>query len=317
MKQIFTLKLIKNSFLFAASFILGISFTSAQELYVGSGASFTLKNNTAFTTSGTLVTVVDLGNFNVDAGNTWGSELEFVDGKVTALGTGNSKLPIGNNGVYAPVQADYTGDISAQYFNAAPNSGSLGTDVVAVADKEYWEMSGNAVVTLPWNPGSEMEDFANNNETSINGIAVVGYNAGEWNLVSAPYTNTVAGDLDNGSVTTDAGAEVVLDDFMQFTFGIDQQAVLAVNNPFLNKEIKMLSNPVKVSESEIRFATVSEMNEIQISVHDILGRSVGTYKNVNTQNRIGTLPKSNLKSGIYFLKFDHEGKQGVKKIIIE
>ena len=48
-----------------------------------------------------------------------------------------------------------------------------------------------------------------------------------------------------------------------------------------------------------------------------MGRELRLYNKVSTSGGIGSLPKPNLKSGIYLLKFDHEGKQGIKKIIIE
>ena len=299
---------------------LGVFFTSlsfAQNLYVGSGAEFYLENNTDFTTSNSVVTIDPSGTFSVNAGSDWGSDQEYVDGNVTAYGTGETILPIGDNGVYAPVTATHTGTVTGSYVNAAPTSGNNGADVDAVSDKEYWELTGNAVITLPWNDSSDITNLVNNNGGSLSSVSIVGYNAGDWNLISTTQTNTVTGDLLNGTVTSDDANEVNLNTYSQFTFGIDHQVVLSVSNLILNNKITILSNPVKASENVIKFSTISEMKEMQVSLFDIMGRKVQSYSHISTYNGTGSIQKSSLKSGMYFLVFEHEGKQGVKKIIIE
>ena len=79
----------------------------------------------------------------------------------------------------------------------------------------------------------------------------------------------------------------------------------------------LLSNPVKSYENEIRFMASDEMLDVKASIYDINGRMVKSYDRVDLYQGEGNLPKSNLKSGLYFLKFEHEGKQGVKKLLIE
>jgi len=48
-----------------------------------------------------------------------------------------------------------------------------------------------------------------------------------------------------------------------------------------------------------------------------MGKKLRYYDDVNTLNGIGTMPRATLTSGVYLLKFQHEGRQVVKKIIIE
>jgi len=304
-----------NSFFSILTLFLSIHSTLGQELYVGDNVEFYLKKDLAFTTSNTAVTVTSLGKFSLEAGNTWGSALEFVNGAVFAYGDGLTKLPTGNSSIYAPVTADHTGDIFASYINGAPTSGTNGTDVNAVSDVEYWELTGNAIITLPWNSSSNITDLVNNNAGVLNSVAIVGLNGGEWNLVSAALTNTVTGDLSNGTVTTDTSTEVVLNDFGQFTFGIDNQIVLDIDDLFSITGINILSNPIELGNN-IRFSSGITEN-LDVTMYDITGKKLRYYNNMNILNGIGTIPKSTLKSGIYFLKFQHEGKQGVKKIIIE
>jgi hypothetical protein len=304
------------SYLIVLFVFFNVQLTMAQELYVGSGAEFYLKKDLFFTTNNTVVSVDALGKFSLEAGNNWGSEFEFVNGDVNAYGNGLTKLPTGNNSIYAPVIADHTGDIFASYFNAMPNSGANGTDVIAVSDIEYWELTGNAIITLPWNSASDITNLVNSNGGKLSSVAIVGYDSGVWNLVSAPQTNIVTGDLVNGTVTSDASNEVVLDNFGQFTFGIDNQVVLGLDDLFITNDINIISNPIDSGAREIQF-TSNNVDDLQITLYDFLGRKIKFYEEIIIQNGRGKILKPNLHSGIYLLKFEQEGKQGVKKIIVK
>ena len=310
------LSVFRNSLLFLLA--IGLSHqVCSQELYVGSNAEFHLSKDAIFTTSNTVVQVNDNGTFSIEADASWGSDTEFVDGLVKAYGTGNTKLPVGNQGVYAPVMMDHTGDVTAKYSNSAPDSGTNGIDVDAVSDVEFWELTGNAVVTLPWNENSEITSLVNDNGGALSAVSLVGLSGGVWNLISASGSNTVAGDLLNGSATSDLNNQVDLNAYGQYTFGIDHQIVLSVNDLFLTTGISLLSNPVKSEEENVRFATSGEIVDLNVSIYDINGRLMKRFDKVDLSLGEGNLPKSNLKSGLYFVKFEHEGKQGVKKLIIE
>jgi len=291
--------------------------SQSQALSIESGGQFFLMSNTDFTTSNSLISVANNGEFILEAGSDWGSDTEYVEGSVSVIGSGDTKLPTGDNGVYAPVFAEHTGNISAAYINGSPNSGSNGSNVDAVANVEYWELTGSAVVTLPWNSNSEIANLVNNNGGKLSSVAIVGYDNGTWDLISGTATNTITGDLQNGSVTSDVNNEVNLNGFAQFTFGIDHQVVLSVKDQVLSDGIKIVSNPIKSTDEQIQFITKNEMKDLQITLYDINGRQIKVFKDVKTFGNVGVLNKPNLKSGIYLIKFVHEGKQGVKKIIIE
>lgn len=298
-------------------FIGMIQEVSSQELYVGSNAELFLSKDVIFTTSNTIVQVDGNGTFSLEAGSLWGSDTEFVNGLVKVHGTGNTKLPVGDNGTYAPVMMDHTGDVTAKYSNTAPSSGTNGTDVDAVSNVEFWELTGAAVVTLPWNENSDITSLVNNNGGALGAVSIVGLNGGVWDLISASRSFTVTGDLLNGSVTSDLNNQVDLNGYGQYTFGIDHQIVLSVNDLFLSTGISLLSNPVKALEENVRFMTSSDIVDLNVSIYDINGRLVKHFNKVDLSLGEGSLPKSNLKSGLYFVKFEHEGMQGVKKLIIE
>jgi len=302
---------------FSFTILFGVASLQAQSLYIGDDSVFYLGNSAVFTTSDNVIEVADGGNFNLGAGNTWGDSQEYVSGSLTALGSGTTKLPVGDNGVYAPVIADHSGDVTVGYFNATPAAGSNGQGVDAVGEVEYWELSGNAVITLPWNTDSGIEQLVNDNGGVFNSISIVGLNNGTWDLVSTSQTYILQGDVNEGDVTSDPNQPIDLNGFGQFTFGIDTETVLSIEDELFSSGFSLLSNPVRVGESEIRFSSKQEFNNLEINVFDLNGRLVRSYNNVGTYNGTGQVSKGNLESGLYFVKFEEDGKTGVKKMLVE
>ncbi|RPD94607.1 T9SS C-terminal target domain-containing protein [Aureibaculum marinum] len=305
----------KKNYIVLILFLLGVA-SFAQELYVGSDAEFYLKKEMDFTTSNTIVTLGATGKFSVEAGSLWGNAQEYVNGKVYTYGSGETKLPVGNNGVYAPVFINHSINSEAQYFNSVPTSGTYGANVDAVSEEEYWTLNGQGIVTLPWIPASDITSLVNDNGGSLNSVAVVGLNGGTWNLVSATQTNSVTGDLSNGTVTTDSSNEVVLSGFSEYTFGIDHQVVLGLDDLFLNNEIRIISNPIDRDAENIYFVS-ENLDNLEVAIFDFLGRKISHQKNISVSNNRGAITKPNLNSGLYLLKFEHEGKKGTKKILIK
>ena len=82
--------------------LCGTSALDAQSLYIGDNSVFYLGNGEVFTTGDNVVEVADNGSFNLEAGNSWGDAQEYVNGSLTALGSGSTKLPVGKNGVTLP-----------------------------------------------------------------------------------------------------------------------------------------------------------------------------------------------------------------------
>lgn len=313
-----TKKLLSPSFSYSILLMMMLLFQqlTGQSVHLSPGATMYLGNQLEFSSGQVPITAENGAFFILEAGNSWGSSTEYVESEVQVTGTGTSLIPVGDNGVYAPVNAVHSTDMTASYSNSQPLTGGLGTGVDAVGDKEFWKLTGTAVITLPWNENSGIEDLVNNNGGVLNSVTIVGYQSGTWNLTGNPQSQTVSGDVDNGMVTTDTANEVVLDGFDQFTFGIDHESALSVDDLFLSTGISLLANPVLSSDASIGFLTSSDLIGLTVSIYDINGRMVRHYDDLNVYQGRGAVPKTNLK-GLYFMKFEHEGKQGVKKIIIE
>jgi hypothetical protein len=123
--------------------------------------------------------------------------------------------------------------------------------------------------------------------------------------------------VNEGDVTSDPNQSVDLNGFGQFTFGIDTETVLSVEDELFSSGFSLLSNPVRLGESEIRFSSKQEFNNLEINVFDLNGRLVRSYNNVGTYNGTGQVSKGNLESGLYFVKFEEDGKTGIKKMLVE
>ena len=290
---------------------------AAQSLYLGNQGEFFLGNELAFTTNSQVVLTEPGSVFTLQSGSTWGSEQEYVQGKVYVQGTGQTLVPIGDDGVYAPVDFDHSGEASAAYFNSSPQTGDLGNNVDAIADVEYWELTGNAVVTLPYNESSKIADLIGNNGNVLNSLSIVGLNSGVWNLISEPQTSTVIGDLNSGKVSSDPFNKVDLNGFGQFTFGIDHQIVLGLNDIQFISGIKILSNPIKTHEIGIQFKANPDWNELKASIYDINGKLVRNYLRVKMEYGEGLIPATGLNNGLYIIRFEHDGRSGTKKILIQ
>ncbi len=306
----------KKIYLFLISFFVFSFQVKSQQLYVGNGVEFYLKKDMDFTTSNTVVTMGNTGLFSIESGSDWGSPSEYVNGKVKVYGNGTTRVPVGNNAIYAPVSIIHNSDISAQYFNAPPSSGTAGNNVDAISTEEYWQLTGQGVLTLPWNTHSDITTLVNNNGGELNALAVVGLEGTVWNLVSDPLTNTVTGDLNQGTVSSDPNNAIIFDTYSQMTIGIDHQALLTADDLFKTNDIIVISTPISKEAGTIKFLS-DNITGLEIEIYDILGRLINSYDNITIAAGMGAIEKPNVTAGLYFLKFSYNGKSGVRKVLIE
>lgn len=155
-----------------------------------------------------------------DATITGGNSSSYINGPVT-LGTNNTTpkaVPVGKNGVYAPVvltpAVNSAATFVAEYFNGAgttPDATTYasGSDIQSVDNFQYWNVSrssGSAAATLnlPFQSSSNVPDLSR--------AIVAHYNGTAWE--NAGNTATT-GSVSNGTVTSAA-----VNSFSPFTVGV-------------------------------------------------------------------------------------------------
>lgn len=165
-------------------------------------------------------TATNILTLAADATVTGGNSSSYINGPVT-LGTNNTTpktVPVGKNGVYAPVvltpAVSSAATFVAEYFNGAgatqdATTYASGSDIQSIDNFQYWNVSrssGSAAATLnlPFQSSSNIPDLSR--------AIVAHYNGTAWE--NAGNTATT-GSVSNGTVTSAA-----VNSFSPFTVGV-------------------------------------------------------------------------------------------------
>lgn len=115
----------------------------SQNLYIGDGGTFYLSASSDFSTSNSNITHHANGMFAVQAGSTWATASEYVDGKVVVLGSGTTIANTGDVTQSTITITTIEGDMATcDYTISIPPVGtvsSLGNYVLS--DTEYWTVT--------------------------------------------------------------------------------------------------------------------------------------------------------------------------------
>ncbi|AWH83699.1 hypothetical protein HYN59_00575 [Flavobacterium album] len=194
-------------------------------LYVASGAynfganpatTATFKSNSSY---GKLL-------FASGAFVTGASNNHYTDGYAAYNGSDDFLFPVGDAGMYAPVQvtAGSAGTTDAAYYHADP--ATIGTsrsdELVALSSSEFWDVKGlstGASVTLTWRTASAIAALTDN---ELNNLVVAGFNSttSKWEVLSsfADYMS-VLGNVSTFSIGSAMAGNVDLTVYRYFTFG--------------------------------------------------------------------------------------------------
>lgn len=139
------------------------------------------------------------------------SDDHHTDGYVRYYGSGKFLFPIGNSGVYAPLEAtasDATG-LDAAYFNANPSAvgTTLDLTVTRVSTVEYWHVlplaTAHAKISLTWRSSSAVGTLTGSN---LNKLTIAGWDGSKWVEISSRTDATSilggASTLTEGSITS-------------------------------------------------------------------------------------------------------------------
>lgn len=254
-----------------------------SDLYVGDNSLFYVgAENFIFSSAATIKTSrtkLNYGvlSFPIGAWCSGASENAFVDGYAQTLSHEAFILPIGQSGVYAPIQVtpSNTGGVDAAYFRATPNSigGALDTSISSISSIEYWDIKSNGVnagISLSWRPSSAISDLTS---SSLSNLTIVGWNGFTWvTIPSIVDEHSILGaisDLDSGSISTNT--KVDLSAFSAFSLGAKTKQLLVT-------EFNKVELTVYVNKNML-FIEASQPIKTLI-VHDVTGKLV-LLKNLN------------------------------------
>lgn len=201
-------------------------------LYVSDNASFHIASGSfnfgaSPATTKTTKTASIYGNLSFASGATWSNagDAHYADGYVRHYGTDKFLFPLGDAGIYAPLEAtasNATG-IDAAYFNANPSAVGTALDatVAGISTIEYWNLlplvDAQAKISLTWRTASNIATVTGNN---LNKLTIAGWDGSKW--VEIP-SRTDATSILGGASTLTAGSitstsNVNLAGFKVFTF---------------------------------------------------------------------------------------------------
>jgi hypothetical protein len=194
------------------------------EAYLASG-SFYFGNSPAST--GTSRTSLVYGKLSFGAGATWAgaSDSHYIDGYAGTWGNSSFVMPIGQSGVYAPVQVipSASTGVDAAYFRSNPATigSALANTVGAVSTIEYWNIKGSssAIVSVSWRSSSNISVLTGGN---INRLSILGWNGSSWNEIPSVVDTTSflggSSSLTTGSIASTSPVDLAT--YSYFTLGI-------------------------------------------------------------------------------------------------
>ncbi len=133
-----------------------------------------------------------------------GSDTSFVDGPFKKEGGSTFTFPIGNEGVYAPLDiSNFSNTASsnaftARYFNNSYTDTTTDATLAHVSSIEYWDLqrsngTANVQVSIHWRDG------ARSGISNLPDLAIAGYTGSFWTSL-APFS--ISGSVSQGSITT-------------------------------------------------------------------------------------------------------------------
>jgi hypothetical protein len=137
-------------------------------------------------TIATSRTKVDYGVLSFAHGASWkGADDEhFVDGYAKTESNSAFILPIGQSGIYAPIQVipSNSEGVNAAYFRSPPNSigSTLDELISSISSVEYWNIESvgvNTAVSLSYRPSSAISELTS---FSLPNLTIVGWNGKVW-----------------------------------------------------------------------------------------------------------------------------------------
>jgi hypothetical protein len=277
-------------------------------LYVGSdNFNFGLGSTT------TSRTKEDYGVLSFSNGARWSgaSDLHFIDGYAQTESNAAFILPIGQSGVYAPIQVipSSTDGVNAAYFRSEPNilGNVLEKSILSISSLEYWDITSlgvNAGISLTWRSSSDISDLTS---TSLSNLTIVGWNGSAW--VKIPSTvdeYSILGEISSlvsGSISSDAAVD--LSAYSAFSFG-------SVVKPLLFPTFNKVELTAYVNKN--RLFIEASLPITALVIYDLMGKKIFS-EHLNGDFKYNQ--PFNYADGIYITKIELDNGTSLftKKII--
>lgn len=291
-------------------------FTNNDKIYISdNSAIFIDADNYEFGlgTIATSRTKLDYGVLSFAQGASWkGADDEhFVDGYAKTESNSAFILPIGQSGIYAPIQVlpSNSEGVNAAYFRSPPSSigSTLDELISSISSVEYWNIESSGVntgVSLSYRPSSAISELTS---FSLANLTIVGWNGKVW--VAIPSTvdeNSILGEtssLEYGSIGSNANIDLSL--YSAFSLGKIKKQLLVTQ--FDKVELIVYAN-------KRRLFIQASLPITALIIYDVMG------KKIFSEHLIGDLKYDqdfNYPDEMYFVRIelDHGSSLITQKII--
>lgn len=153
------------------------------------------------------------------------SDTSFVDGYIQTHSTKAFILPIGQSGIYAPIQVtpSTSAGVSAAYFRLAPKSigSAFDESISSISSVEYWDINSigaSADISLSWGYSSDISGLTS---SSLANLTIIGWDGSAWVIIPSIVDEySILGEISNldyGSISSNKKIDLSL--YSAFSLG--------------------------------------------------------------------------------------------------
>lgn len=264
---------------FFKSNTLMAQFQNNEDLFIGDNSVLYSESGNFVFGSGSTITTrteLDYGLLSFSNGSTWSgtNDDHYVDGYVQTLSNTTFTFPIGQYGVYAPIQVvpSTLEGIDAAYFRSDPSSigGNLNKSISLMSSVEYWNVrssGSDATISLSWRLSSAISKLT---ESALSNLTIVGWNGSSWEQIPSKIDNlSIQGEtssLNSGSISSESIVDLSV--YSSFSFGNKHK----LSSP----EISKLDFNVALNEGVLSLVSSSRISAMVI--YDVTGKKVMSEK---------------------------------------
>jgi hypothetical protein len=274
------------------------------DLHIGDNSALHIDAETFDFGSGTITTSrtnLHYGVLSMSDGSYWAGadETHFVDGYVQTHSNAAFVLPVGQSGVYAPIQVttSNSGSVDAAYFRLPANA--IGTvfdeSISAISSVEYWDISSTrakADISLSWSSSSDISALTS---SSLTNLTIIGYNGSAWvTIPSLVDEYSILGEISNlGYGSISSNKKIDLSGYSAFSLGTTTTKQRSVDE-FEKVELTAYANKNRLSIKASQPITA-------LIVYDMTGKKIfSEHLNADLEHDI----PFNHAEGIYIARIE-------------